>query len=281
MTEARFHPIIVEYVLDRITRWLFPHDIYPEPHDPPPECVQDAIEAQDSIGWGNLFRGFVALQWTDANATLHETRHDTPTITQMGAAMVRPCLHYFLKWWIECNAALHGGTKEQQAEKQQTIRECCIDEYHAAAQNLLPRDKKILFLYPPDAIKLLSLTRQKSWLLFTHSFIPQALRRVQTWHTGQTLMTQFVMETYNPNGLPREPQTSPGQSTIQTTTAANPDPISTARVTDIDSISIDNESQMDMADMLRAYCTEYDARLQSAIDDSDPTGPVGLNNAVV
>jgi hypothetical protein len=120
MDKAAFHPTIIACILDRVNRWLYPGDIYPEPHEPPPECVQIAIEAQTSIGWGNCLRGYVATQWIDANESLYNVKHDTPKFIHVGAALVRPCIQYFLKRWIERNAALHGGTKKKRNENNKT-----------------------------------------------------------------------------------------------------------------------------------------------------------------
>jgi hypothetical protein len=64
----------------------------------------------------------VAKQWVTANTILLDVRHDTPNVLQLGAALVHPCLKYFLKQWIERNATLHGGTKEEQENKQQVMR---------------------------------------------------------------------------------------------------------------------------------------------------------------
>jgi hypothetical protein len=128
------HPSVKAAVLDGVTKWLFPDDIYPQPHSPPPECIQLAIVAQDSIGWSNFLRGFPARQWLDAHATLSNSKHDTPKLLLMGAAMVRPCLQYFLERWKARNATLHGGTKEEQADKQQLFRNVRIDEYREAAR---------------------------------------------------------------------------------------------------------------------------------------------------
>jgi hypothetical protein len=134
MTESNFHPTVKAAILDGVTKWLFPDDIYPQPHSPPPACIQLAIVAQDSIGWANFLRGFPARQWLDAHATLSNSKHDTPKLLLMGAAMVRPCLQYFLERWKARNATLHGGTKEEQADKQQLLRNACIDEYQEAAR---------------------------------------------------------------------------------------------------------------------------------------------------
>ena len=205
MEKAKFHTTIIECILDQVSRWFFPHDIHPEQHDSPPDCLQDAIDAQTDIGWGNFLRGFIATQWIDANAELYETRHDTPKAITLGAALIRPCLQFFLHRWIERNAALHGGTKEEREHKQQLLRNKRIDEYAEASRRLIPRDKKILFIHKPEAIKKLRPAQQKNWLAFAHVFLPPALQRCQARRTtGQTHITDHFVEIYNPNNRPVE-----------------------------------------------------------------------------
>jgi hypothetical protein len=213
MVAKKFHPTVISCILDNLARWLFPNDIAPERHAPLPECVQIALDAQASIGWNKFVRGFVAIQWIDASATLYDLEHDTPMETHMGAALVRPCLNYFLKRWIARNAALHGDTKETREQKQQALRDLRIDEYAEAAEYLLPRDRKTLLVHTAPQLKRLRPAQQRNWLAFAHTFLPTALqRREARKKTGQRHITDYFIEIYNPNGRPRPrvPTSSPG-----------------------------------------------------------------------
>ena len=99
MTEAHFDPIITEHIIECIMHWFHPLDIAPTFHNTP-EPIQVAHQAQQSIGWNNLLRGYLTNKWVHADAGLKNTSHDTPTEKAMGAAIICPCIEYFLQRWI-------------------------------------------------------------------------------------------------------------------------------------------------------------------------------------
>ena len=227
---------------------------------------------------------------------MHETRHDTPMLIQLGASMVRPCIKYFLQRWLARNASLHGGTKEEQESKQQILRNIRINEYAEAARRILPVDRKELFTYRPSAIKKLSPAQQKNWLSFAHVFLPRALQRYANRRTsGQTHMSAyFTLETYNPLGIPTDPSDSPGtqhpniitqrnlpptdRPTTYSSSTDDPDSGEVEFQWDVDSndISIDSMdsiAHLDMAEMLQALATRQ-ATTTSVVfhEDSDSVG---------
>jgi hypothetical protein len=91
------------------------------------------------------------------------------SLSSLGAAIIRPCLQYFLKRWIGRNGSLHGGTQEEQEDKKRILRSLRIDVYAEVARRIRPIERKLLIPQPSAALKKLAPVKQKNWLAFAHA----------------------------------------------------------------------------------------------------------------
>jgi len=129
MTEAKFHDLVIQFLVNGLAKWLFPYDIQPIFNDEIPPRILLAIAAQCKLRWGNLIHSFVARQWVTASKTLHDCQNDTPTATSIGTTIIHLCIQFFLHQWTARNGALHGKTHQAKAALQQQMRDTQIDQY--------------------------------------------------------------------------------------------------------------------------------------------------------
>jgi hypothetical protein len=137
-------PPLVEILITGITSFFEDRQFPIEDFEP---AYRQLIREQDQIGWSQIFRGRLTMQWS----LLQQDHYSglKPVKGQDGTSWSRLILsHIFTQWlslWDERNKARHGqdSTTRHVAQREQVCRE--LDILYTYKPSVLHRDRDIFF----------------------------------------------------------------------------------------------------------------------------------------
>ena len=164
------------------------------PGCPMGSLVRYAIAAQTDLGWNAFFRGFVPVDWRNAQEFYRQS-----SVNKEGIVSGEKWLSNLLTWIFELfdlvwglrNADEHGAEPETQRLIQLAKCERAIRRLYGKSI-ALPYCERHPFRQPMLTLLARSLCDQELWITQTEWFLPRALKRVkQRTATNQRAITEF------------------------------------------------------------------------------------------
>ena len=155
--------------------------------EPIPAHLQEAVQAQDTVGWGNAFHGFWAESWATTQEGYYKRNNLKNTGERWLSALIRKLFEVAWDQWQYRNSIVHDKREGQVARLlEQEIR----DEYNLGFRGFTLSIRPLTRL-PMEELLAMRLQVQQSWLRRVQrqrEMLPEA-HQLQL-QQQQTLMSQ-------------------------------------------------------------------------------------------
>jgi hypothetical protein len=126
--------------------------------------TQQAVEAQDKIGWYNLLLGRMAQEWTDAEQQYLESLGKKTTGKRWTISIIKKLWDIAWDMWAQRNHINHNTLHPMKQQEMEELRAYVAAVYSQGNGELLPRDRT-LFQKSLATIQKGTAKEQEQWLL--------------------------------------------------------------------------------------------------------------------
>ena len=168
-------------------------DHFESPHQ---QCLIQAIDSQDEIGWDGMFQGYISSLWAKAHILyMKETSTYTPTNLLIWKCEFMNCLMGITeKMWAIRNEYLHGKEKQVGIKEERKILKTRIRQLYRESRELILQEDKKVFSLPLYKRLRQSIDQMFSWI----ELADLTLRLHRERATKNTIIQYLVDRTGSP-----------------------------------------------------------------------------------
>ena len=133
--------------------------------------IRQAFEMQSEIGWDELLRGRLCLQWSEL-VERHNRQRRTPRSVSRQAwetSVIHAILQLFLRTWQQRNDLIHGATDAEQAEILNRSIDDKIRHEYSHQQTILPQHQPLFSQFTLQTRLQFPLHLKQQWLRSVHA----------------------------------------------------------------------------------------------------------------
>ena len=184
---------------DAITEWFETGEVTITKH---PEKYHQALQAQQLIGWRQIFMGRIACQWLDlhpsyfANNKYHENYI-------WGASLVETILRGVLDLWKARNDEVYGKADDKDDTRQRELLTHRIKQIQQKRDSVRPGDHFLFITDTEEFCKKATVAQMTTYISSTKDAIKNSIKQVKNFSIeGVTSILQYI-KPKDKDGIPK------------------------------------------------------------------------------
>ena len=172
---------------------------------PSRDILLSAINSQNEIGWGLLFRGFVSLEWRLLQEAFYSRRTGSRGKMDNGEHWERKVVTWFFEFfrlaWFQRNEDEHGADEFTQQVILSRRLEQTVRQLYSIGDAFPNRERPLICKDSIDTILTAKLHLQKLWIERAEAYFLRAQKRIKNQQdSSQRAITEFFLPSNRPSG---------------------------------------------------------------------------------